>query len=72
MYPSMSMLDKQETLTDFDKSIIIEKYAQGNNSSIPSINNLGVKATSDLKIVRLYLPDSKVLQGLVRRKNSRL
>ena len=72
MYPSMSVLDKQETLTDFDKSIILEKYRPGINPGIPSNWYLGVNSTSDLKIVRLYLPDSKVLPGLVIRKKSRL
>ncbi len=72
MYPSMSVLDKQETLTDFDKSIILEKYGPGINPGIPSNGYLGVNSTSDLKIVRLYLPDSKVLPGLVIRKKSRL
>jgi hypothetical protein len=72
MYPSMSMLDKQETLTEYDKSIILEKYDAGAVPSISSSEYLGANLTSDLKIVRLYLPDSKVLQGLVKRKDIRL
>jgi hypothetical protein len=68
MYPSMSTLDKQETLTTFDENLIQEKYDSMNPPVItaPTLNSLN--QYSDVSIIRLYLPDSKISSNFYRKK----
>ncbi len=68
MYPSMSTLDKQETLTLFDENLIKEKYDSITPPVItaPTLNSLN--QYSDVSIIRLYLPDSKISSNFYRKK----
>jgi hypothetical protein len=68
MYPSMSTLDKQETLTTFDENLIREKY---DSNTPPILRTNPIKSSnqySDVSIIRLYLPDSKISSSLFRKK----